>query len=201
MPIPSYRLSRTRELEVRVDVGQKRKADQVDPETSQERKRLGSFAHLPGHDEESLCDGCKRIDLETVFNSRDQLGKSGFIVADLGYRTSLWEKSTCPLCRLFAAVRVQPDEKLEPRPTKYFLRAVSFLKSMSEMAEKTKAVRDTDTVCLAVLPGKGLSKLPRDFGYPVISSSSDISSAFRARALRPDRLDYRLLQEWFEYCQ
>ncbi|RSL80302.1 hypothetical protein CEP51_006679 [Fusarium floridanum] len=51
-----------------------------------------------------LCAVCIGIDLDDAFSSRHSIYR-GRAIADLGRVDKTWEERTCPLCRLFAAVR------------------------------------------------------------------------------------------------
>ena len=165
---------------------------------------LSMFRH-----NESLCGECQRIDLKEILSrsSRKIRPCCGIAVVDLGKRLNAGDMTACSLCRLFAAVRV-PSKKSNDE---YHLRALSFLKSSSEVIEcgVDKALKNTDTICLVVIPGNSRRRHSNRFcpihldvdqcqrtGFicPVsLSSPLDLGS-FGGRLIEPDRPNFKLLR-------
>ena len=165
-------------------------------------------------DSAKLCSQCSRIDFEGIFNSR--ISKAdGYKIADLGFRTSTWNTSNCPSCRLFAAVRIPPSTPGLGGGSDYHLRAVSFLRTTREAFPNTpdKALVGFDTVCLMVLPTGGPPVTPERLKEAlkqretkgvlcrVDTSSRETLSTFGVRRVEPDFINFQLLRAWLDICQ
>ena len=165
-------------------------------------------------DSAELCSQCSRIDFERIFNSR--ISKAdGYKVADLGFRTSTWNTSNCPSCRLFAAVRVPPSMAGLSGGLDYHLRAVSFLRTTREAFPNTpdKALVGFDTVCLMVMPTGGPPVTPEMLKEAlkqreakgvlcrVDTSSRETLSTFGVRMVEPNSINFQLLRAWLDICQ
>ena len=165
-------------------------------------------------DSAKLCSQCSRIDFERIFNSRVPKA-GGYKIADLGYRTSSWKTSTCPSCRLFAAVRIAPSTPGLGGGSDYHLRAVSFLRTTPEAFPNTpdKSLAGFDNVCLAVMPNGGQpvtaemlkEALKRREARGVLcradTSSRENLSTFGVRRVEPNIINYQLLRAWLNVCQ
>lgn len=127
------------------------------------------------------------------------------------------------MCRLFAAVRVPPDEPEDETvvagTSDYHLRLFSFLRATNLVhinRSLPKPVRNADAPCLLVFGGKGSSQSPGDRPQiskamvrrgqssgticPVVSSATASPPLVGTRRLLPDRIDYDVLQGWYKFC-
>ncbi|MCJ1450829.1 hypothetical protein MMC28_001163 [Mycoblastus sanguinarius] len=187
----------------------KRKFDQIVFDDDESRE---DFMGLNDHPDQYFCDDCRRLDIKEFFKEdtlrpRKRKLTNGVLIAKLSCE---WEKATCRLCRLFAAVRVPPSH--DYNHSEYHLRALSFLQATPDIGhDPIKAIRDKDTVCPAVLPGNGKSKVNLDREIfrcettglisCVPTSDSSVSSRFQGRRLQSNCIDYQLLRAWFEFCE
>lgn len=198
--------------ELSLELCHKRKFDLLDSE----KKSVSSEHYAEG----DLCDDCLKIDFERVLQIPDIRRKSyGVPVAELGRKTTEWGKAACQMCRLFAAVRVSPDEPAVGGTSEYHLRACSFLKATNLVyfdRSLPEPIRKADAPCLLVLLGKGRSRsrtgrpqsLTAMIGRgqssgiicPVISPATESTPRLGTRRLLPDRIDYDLLQGWYQFC-
>ena len=192
----------------------KRKFDQLDPGTSS--VSFGDDAT------EGLCSNCQRIDFEGALRIVNRRRKPcGVVIAELGRKGIEWGKAACAMCRLFAAVRVQPASRPTTDRLEYHLRALPFLKATGIVhlgLSVPKNLKKVDAACFLVLSGNGrsaevrsLEKEPfRDFIYghsryfgvicPVVSSATKSKPRVGTRRLLPDRIDYHLLRDWYDFC-
>jgi hypothetical protein len=125
----------------------------------------------------------------------------GELVAPLGALGSSSRRSSCPLCRLFAAVRI--DELKCTSTTeisdKYFLRAI-YAESYLSPKEKINGLQHT--VMLAVVPGNAKSWRHGKASYIYSSTSSKHTRQDRIMArIRSDKVDSRKIREWLEFCE
>lgn len=193
-------------------VGRKRKARSVEPRTSKRAVRTGqSSGSEPWnpHNEETLCDNCQEIDLETAFQQhRKRRKRTGVAIANLGSQTIAWKKSRCRLCRLFAAVSpLSEDSKW------YQLRAVSFIQA-TWISEYALPRSNGDAICLVVVPGdkncvEDERSLRNDIRYcgltgsilPVDLLSSTDRSRYQGRLVNAQCIDYEFVQQCLDFCQ
>ena len=185
-----------------------RKFRQLDCETGEKSSATVS--------DDELCDNCQQIDFEEAFQIPD-IGRKrhGVLVAELGIKTSEWGQAACPTCRLFAAVRIPPDEISVTDTSEYHLRACSFLKAtgcVRTFLQLSEPFKSADSPCLLVLRGNGRSQdswfgeqsleFCRTVGVisSVVSSTTESSKKFRTRRVLPDRINYQLLRSWYDLC-
>ena len=196
------------------DLSRKRKLNQLDLQTNLPSRKDNS--------PEELCSECQKIDFEAAFQIPD-IGPEtyGVVVAELGRKGSEWGKAACPMCRLFAAVRVQPAGRPTTDSSEYHLRALPFLRGtghVSSDASLPEHLKKADSTCFLVLGGKGRSlQVPsrgqqslKDLIYPnsqsfgmicrVVSSATETPPRVGTRRLLPDRIDYHLLRTWYCFC-
>ena len=194
------------------DLSRKRKFDQRDPGTSS--VSFGDDAA------EKLCSNCQRIDFEGAFQIDLKWQTHGVVVAELGQKGTEWGKSACSMCRLFAAVRVQPAGRPLSDSSEYHLRALPFFKATQSVfsdASLPEDIKKTDSTCLMVLSGRGRNRKVRSHGQPsltnlishsqsygmicpVVSSAPETPPQVGTRRLLPDRIDYHLLRNWYSFC-
>ena len=195
------------------DLSRKRKLDQLD---------LQSNVPYPKDDvPEELCSKCQKIDFEAALQIPDIRRKTyGVVVAELGRKGIEWDTTTCPICRLFAAVCIQPAGKSTTNSPEYHLRALPFLRTTGNVfsgAPLPEDLKKADSACFMVLSGKGRNHKERSRGQqsltglishsqsygvicPVVSSASETPPRVGARRLLSDRIDYHLLRNWYGFC-
>lgn len=195
------------------DLSRKRKFDQLDSGTSSV-----SFGNDAAQE---LCSNCQRIDFEGAFQNSDIRRKNcGVVIAELGRKGIEWGKAACPMCSLFAAVRVQPAGRPTTDSAEYHLRALPFLRATGNVvpgASLPQHLRKADSTCFLVLSSNGRSlRLPshgpqsltdlihnsQSFGVicPIVSSATETLPRVGTRRLLPDRIDYNLLRNWYGFC-
>ena len=209
--IHQYRDSAEKDAPAR-DLSRKRKFDQLHPETSS----LSSESNAA----EELCSNCQRIDFEGAFQISNIKRKPyGVVVAELGRYGIEWGKAACAMCRLFAAVCVQPAGRPTTDSLEYHLRALPFLRATIKRysgALLPEYLKKADSTCFLVLSGKGRSiQVPsggqqslrnliddHSFGVicPVVSSVTETPLRVGTRRLLPDRVDYQQLRNWYGFC-
>ena len=150
-----------------------------------------------------LCEKCETIDLDRLFKMRVRRKRNlvGELVAPLGALGSSSRRSSCPLCRLFATMRI--DELKCTSTTeissKYFLRAVY---SGSYLSPKWKINGLQNTIMLAVVPGGAKTWRHGKASYIYSSTSSDHTQQDRIHAsIRSDKVDYGKISGWLEFCK
>ena len=176
--------------------------------------------------EEKVCEDCLDIDFEGTFQIPDiRQIPYGVPVAELGKKTAEWGQAACPMCRLFAAVRVPQDKTAVAGSLEYHLRAYSFLTATNHLypdVSLPEPIKMADIPCLLVLGGKGRGQSPIDGPQlpsldaiatmisrgqssgiicPVVSSATVFSPRFGTRRLLSNRIDYGLLQGWYQFCE
>ena len=124
------------------------------------------------------------------------------------------------MCRLFAAVRVQPVGRPISDSSEYHLRALPFFKATESVfsdASLPEQIRKADSACFMVLSGKGrnhkvqlrgqqsltdLISHSQPYGVicPVLSSATETPPRVGTRRLLPDRISYHLLRNWYGFC-
>lgn len=198
-------------------VGRKRKAKSIELPTSKRAVRTGQDSGSKPwnpHNEDTLCDNCQEIDLKSAFKQPlNRHRETGVAIADLGFRTKAWNKSSCNLCRLFAAVSsLSEDSKL------YHLRAVSFIQATRNSAYVKPRTYNGDAICLVVVPGVVPGdnerhyhdgKLQKDIWncratgciLPVHLSSSTNRSRYKARLMNAQCIDYDFIRQCLDFCQ
>lgn len=197
-------------------VGRKRKARFIELATSKRAVRTGhdsgSKPWNPHNNEETLCDNCQEIDLKTAFKQAwKRNDETGVPIADLGSQTKAWNKSSCTLCRLFAAVSsLSEDSKL------YHLRAMSFIRATQNLEYfEPMTYNNGDAICLVVVPGDNErhddvdGKLKKDIWncrttgciLPVHLSSSTNRSRYKARLMNAECIDYDFIRQCLDFCQ
>lgn len=201
-----------RSAEIGVPACNLRRIDHVD----YERKSVSSGQCA----EEELCRDCLDIDFGRAFRYAPIRWKPyGVPVAELGRKTIEWGKTACPMCRLFATVRVPEDGTSATSTSEYHLRACSFLRVTCLVSIDRPLhgfMKKADTPCLLVLGGKGRSRFQKDEPQslkamisraqssgiicPVVSSATESPPRLGTRRLLPDRIDYDLLQGWYQFC-
>ena len=195
------------------DLSRKGKVDQIDPEPSSVSSGITAG--------EELCSNCQRIDFEGALQNFAILRSyDGVVIAELGRKGIEWGKAACPMCRLFAAVHVQPAGRPTTDRLEYQLRALPFLRAPGRMkfdASLPERLDKPDSNCFLVLSNQEVSKelgLPWrlslvdlinhsvSFGVicPVFSSATEIPPHVGTRRLQPDRIDYHLLRYWYGFC-
>jgi hypothetical protein len=158
---------------------------------------------------DSLCEHCSVLNFDAIFQTKiDKEASSkrcGVPVCNLGDLTSR-ASSSCPLCRLFAAVRAPTHPEKPVRD--YSLRAFSVRRHFGlDKALK----RLEDTVILGVLPvhvGSTISRRARralrggetGFIYPTFSSSQSHDVRLVGRLISPSSIDYQVIQGWLDFC-
>ena len=194
-------------------LSRKRKFDQLDLQTNVASPRDNA--------PEELCSKCQQIDFEAAFQIPDIRRKTyGVVVAELGQKGIEWGKTACSMCRLFAAVCVQPAGKPTTDSSEYHLRALPFLRTTGNVfpgASLPEYLKKADSACFMVLSGRGRNRKKRSRGQqpstdlishsqshgvicPVVSSASETPPRVGARRLLPDRIDYHLLRKWYGFC-
>ena len=194
------------------DLSRKRKFDQLDPETSNLSLRKDVV--------EEICSNCQQIDFEGAFQIDLKWQTHGVVVAELGRKGIEWSKSACSMCRLFAAVRVQPAGRPLSDISEYHLRALPFFKATESVfsgASLPEQIRKADSACFMVVSGKGRNRKVRlreqqsltdlirhsqPYGVisPIVSSATETPPRVGTRRLLPNRIDYHLLRNWYGFC-
>ena len=161
------------------------------------------------YSDDELCDNCLQIDFEGAFQI-PEIGRKrhGVLIAGLGRKTNEWGQAACPMCRLFAAVRILQYGTSVTDTSDYHLRACSFLKATNFVRasrQLSEPFKKADSPCLLVLRGNGRSqeswlgeqslKLSQTAGIisSVVSTTTEFSTKFQTRRVLPDRIDYHLL--------
>jgi hypothetical protein len=125
----------------------------------------------------------------------------GELVAPLGALGSSSRRSPCPLCRLFATVRIDELKcsSTTENSDKYFLRTI-YAESYLSPKEKINGLQHT--VMLAVVPGGAKAWRHSKASYIYSSTSSDHTQEDRIQAsIRSDIVDYGKISEWLEFCE
>jgi hypothetical protein len=196
-----------------MSVGWKRKARSIELPTSKQAVRTGQNSGSKPwnpHNEETLCDNCQEIDLKTAFKQPlNRYKETGVAIANLGSRTKAWNKSSCTLCRLFAAV-----SSLSEDSKSYHLRAMSFIQATRHSEYYKPRTYNGDAICLVVVPGdkncvKDKRSLRKNIRYcrttgcilPVHLSSSTNRSRYQARLMNAECIDYDFVRQCLDFCQ
>lgn len=62
---------------------------------------------LPAANNLQLCERCKRINFDAIFNSQKKITSiDGLPILELGDLSTALQTPLCPLCRLFIGVRI-----------------------------------------------------------------------------------------------
>lgn len=192
-------------------VGRKRKARSIELPTFKRAVRTGQDSGSKPwnhHNEETLCDNCQEIDLETAFKQPlNRHKETGVAIADLGSRTKAWNKSSCTLCRLFAAVSsLSEDSKF------HHLRAMSFIRATRNSGFWEPRTYNGDAICLVVVAGDSgrfNHEIQEDIWkcrttgciLPVDLPSSTDRSRYQARLVNAEYIDYEFVRQCLDFCQ
>ena len=165
-------------------------------------ERAGEDASFPAS-EDALCETCETIDLDRIFKMRVRKNSTlvGELVAPLGALDSSSRRSSCPLCRLFATLRIDELKcsSTTENSDKYFLRAI-YAESYLSPRHKINGLQHT--VMLAVVPGNAKSWRHGKASYIYSSTSSEHTRQDRIMArIRSDKVDFGEVREWLEFCE
>ena len=150
-----------------------------------------------------LCARCLAMDIEQILSSRIRRGSGGRPVADLKGGPQEWERSQCPLCQLFAAVRPHPSSDA----------AVEEFVLYAFRTHGRLCCPDDEGIFLAVLPKtdrKGANvfqQLPNSTQVNGFISSVNPPSfrdswhTMRGRLIEPGSIDFDLLRHWLSSCE
>ena len=180
-----------------------RKRKRVDDVEKQKRTDLQHpSASLTEHrDDNYLCFRCAAINLDAVFSCRVRRD-IGSLIIRLGDFDEIWKKSTCVLCRLFAAVR--PDS---PGPYDLYAfssRRLEFLPYEYYSGNgKVNGINDTTLLAVierpkSVLCSGDLNSL-RETGF--ICSLKTSRQQFHGRVLNTEVADFNLARKWLAFCR
>lgn len=105
---------------------------------------------------EVLCEQCKELDIDKIFAPMERHSHKGKDIASLGDINEKSVKVPCPLCRLFAAVRVETAAQLDY--LNYCLQGLSFLDTTPEVHRFAvpRDIQVRDCICLVVIPRRSI---------------------------------------------
>ncbi|KAL9115164.1 MAG: hypothetical protein Q9227_000958 [Pyrenula ochraceoflavens] len=161
---------------------------------------------------DQLCGRCRTINLDEIFFSKISAAE-GRMIMPLGEITGEMEDSSCPLCRLFAAVRISIESKVGYKNRGHHLRAFEISPLEAKVRGKGKDLAGSKVV-LGVMKGLSMVKIqiaPDDlyecFAHGVIAAVpaserlSDRKGGLEAHVVEPTGLNYGQLREWINNCQ
>ncbi|KAK4077101.1 uncharacterized protein Triagg1_4068 [Trichoderma aggressivum f. europaeum] len=186
----------------------------------------------------NLCRECKQLDIDGLFRkafedfqrARKGLIKrpselysgrndgplfygDAFFAHSFGSRLSA--RATCPLCRFFWSMRIQPDKRHAKYKLLGFCSSESWIFGLSKLKKSPAWHNTRDTVWMGVMPdvpsipqsGHGDGWLDKDI--PAVGqiyllqpdeNEEDSPALLEARHLS-DAVDFTLAQEWFSFCR
>lgn len=165
---------------------------------------------------DDLCGRCKRIDFAKIFATKPA-SRDGSLVAHLGKETAKWGLSSCPLCRLFAAVRT-PHPHVDPlyssgppKDDSYCLwgfPACTLFDVYGALPIELPNIVDNVVFGVFLERDAAAGKL-RDVisqnNPDFICDASDRDPghlrAINGRVVDARRIDLGILREWLQYCQ
>lgn len=147
----------------------------------QKRVRIAVPTADTGSESERICDGCSGFDFESIFNPSKTPHTHGRpIRPQIHAIATAAETSTCPLCRLFAAVRFPREITVANPSGRYHLRCWSTLRMYGLASTKARTALKPGVV-IAIEQGNPVKRFP-SAGYmmpygaiaPVVSNPSQL---------------------------
>ncbi|KAL6820462.1 heterokaryon incompatibility domain-containing protein [Trichoderma sp. SZMC 28015] len=186
----------------------------------------------------NLCQECKQLDIDGLFHKASEDFKrarkglikrpsklyggrndgplfygDAFFAHSFGSRLSA--RATCPLCRFFWSMRIQPDKRHAKYKLLGFCSSESWIFGLSGLKKSPAWHNTRDTVWMGVVPdvssipqsGHGENWLDKDIPavgpiYLLLPDKNEegIPALLEARHLS-DAVDFAVAQEWFSFCQ
>jgi hypothetical protein len=208
--------------------------DDQSPESVNGNKRVKFYDQYTSE----LCQECQLLDIEHSFVKASEAfrrarkgivkrpsklfhGSTGgplfygdaFFAHSLGKR--LTRDATCPLCRFFWSMRIQPDKHHENYKLLAFCSSESWMFALSALKKSPAWDHTRDTVWMSVVPD--IPSIPQS-GHDEHWLDKDIPAVGPIYLLQPNKADeenplllearqlgngvnFAIVQEWFSFCQ